>query len=88
MYLALLIAACIADIYTSKLVKDAGGAEKNPLARALMAKIGWMPAALVLKAAIVGAALLIDNPGAWVVFIGLNLAVAVWNFLQFKKAPK
>jgi hypothetical protein len=81
-WLALLIAACVADIATTAMNLKAGGKEINLLPAALIAKVGFWPVALGSKAIMIGFALWIDQAPLYVCLAALNAAAAVYSFMH------
>ena len=84
----LLVALNVADAVTTTMGIKRGARELNPVMRALMAKVGPLPALLGWKAAFLGgvyAFLPVIDPRALMVLCAFYAAVVGWNTFQLRK---
>lgn len=83
MTLALLTALVVADGWLTHALVKRGGRELNPLVRALIARVGLVPALVATRLVALGAALAAD---AIAVALVIVYALAVgWNIAQVLK---
>jgi branched-subunit amino acid transport protein len=90
-YLLMLVLASAADVAVTYRNLQKGGTEKNFLPKALIAKIGFWPTALLTKAVIIGVPVIGGQffpgvEGYYVVATILTLAAVVYSLMAGRKS--